>query len=404
MVLNKTGVLMFTGKTIVVGVTGGIAAYKSAELVSRLKKLNASVHVIMTRNACNFITPLTFQTLSQNAVIVDMFQEPKVWEIQHVSLAQKADLFLIVPATANIIGKIANGIADDMLTTTIMATKSPVIFACAMNTNMYENPIVQLNIKKLKEYGYIFIEPEVGVLACGQEGKGRLADLDYIINKIARVLLYKPDLKGKTILITAGPTREYFDPVRFITNGSTGKMGYALAKVAINRGANVILVSGKTYLKKPYEVEFVEVTTAQQMYEEVMKRFEDCDIIIKTAAVADYRPITCCKHKIKKTSDNIIIELEKNVDILKEVASKKGNRIVVGFSMETENLEENALKKLKEKNLDMVVANDVSQEGAGFGTDTNVVKIINKYGIIKDYPIMTKEQIADIIFDEILNL
>lgn len=395
---------MLNGKTIVVGVTGGIAAYKSAELVRRLKKLNAAVHVIMTENACNFITPLTMQTLSQNPVATDMFKEPSKWEIEHISLAQRADLIIIVPATANIIGKVANGIADDMLSTTIMAAKAPVIFACAMNENMYQNQIVQHNISKLKKVGYIFIEPDCGILACGQEGQGRLADLDDLVDKVIRTIIYKPDLAGKTILVSAGPTKEFIDPVRFITNGSSGKMGYALAKVAAGRGARVILISGPVNLKKPCGVECVNIVTAQEMYEEVIKRFEYADIIIKAAAVADYRPMNMVNNKIKKASNNLVLEMVKNPDILKEVGLRKGKRIVVGFSMETENLEQNALTKLKEKNLDMIVANDITAEGAGFDKDTNVVKIINKYGMIKDLPIMTKEQVANVILDEVLRL
>ena len=395
---------MLTGKMIVVGVTGGIAAYKSAELISRLKKLNADVHVIMTQNACKFITPLTLQTLSQNIVISDMFKEPVTWEIEHISLADKANLIIVLPATANTIGKVANGLADDMLSTTIMASHCPVIFACAMNTNMYENQIVQTNISKLKKVGYMFVEPTTGMLACGRDGKGRLAEIEDIVDKVARTILYRPDLVGKTVLVTAGPTKEHIDPVRFITNESSGKMGYALAKVATSRGANVILISGPVNIRKPYGVEVIEVISAQQMSDEVIKRFERADIIIKAAAVADYRPKNYSENKIKKSSNNLFIEMEKNPDILKKVAERKGRKIIVGFSMETEKLEENALSKLKDKKLDMIVANDILTEGAGFAKDTNVVKIINKFGIIKDFPIMTKEKVADVIFDEILVL
>ena len=395
---------MLNGKIVVVGVTGGIAAYKSAELVRKLKKLNATVHVIMTKNACEFITPLTMQTLSQNSVVVDMFKEPESWDIGHISLAQKADVFLVVPATANILGKVANGIADDMLSTTIMATKAPAIFACSMNTNMYENQIVQSNISRMKKVGCIFVEPEFGELACGQEGNGRLADLDDIVAKVIKVLKYKPELAGKIVLVTAGSTREYFDPVRYITNGSTGKMGYAIAKVAVAKGAKVILVSGPVNLKKPHGVEMVDVVTAQEMYDEVLKRFDCADVIIKSAAVADYKPKSVSENKIKKSSNNIFVEMEKNPDILKQIGAKKGSKIIVGFCMETENLEQHALSKLKEKNLDLIVANDLTTEGAGFGTDTNVVKIINKYGMVKDLPIMSKEEVADRIFDEILGM
>lgn len=395
---------MLNGKIIVVGVTGGIAAYKSAELVRKLKKLNATVHVIMTKNACEFITPLTMQTLSQNPVIVDMFKEPESWDIGHISLAQKADAFLVAPATANILGKVANGIADDMLSTTIMATKAPVIFACSMNTNMYENQIVQNNMSRMKKVGYTFVEPEFGGLACGQEGNGRLADLDYIVEKVVKVLKYKPELAGKTVLVTAGPTREYFDPVRYITNGSSGKMGYAIAKVAAAKGAKVILVSGPVNLKRPLGVEIVDVVTAQEMYDEVLKRFDYADIIIKSAAVADYKPKSISENKIKKSSSNLFVEMEKNPDILKQIGTKKGSKTLVGFCMETENLEHYALSKLKEKNLDLIVANDLKTEGAGFGTDTNVVKIINKYGMTKDLPIMSKEEVANEIIREVLSL
>lgn len=397
------GLIMLSNKTIVIGVTGGIAAYKAAELVSKLKKLHAEVHVIMTDNAKEFITPLTLQTLSQNKVITNMFEKITDWEIEHISLAQKADLFIIAPATANIIGKIANGIADDMLTTTIMAAKAPVLIASAMNTNMYENQIVQSNISKLKKLGYYFIDPDTGMLACGQEGKGRLADIDDIIEKACRVILFKPDLAGKTVLVTAGPTREYFDPVRFITNSSSGKMGYSIAKVAASRGANVILISGPVNLKKPHGVELIKVISADQMYEEVFKRYECADVIIKSAAVSDFKPKQYFESKIKK-KNNLPIEMEKNIDILSHLGSKKGNRILVGFSMETEKLEESSINKLKEKNLDMIVANDLKQEGAGFQVDTNIVKIINKFGIVKDYPMMSKERVANVILDEVLNL
>jgi len=395
---------MLKGYTIVVGVTGGIAAYKSAEIVRKLKKLNADVHVIMTDNACEFITPLTMQTLSQNLVAADMFGKPANWEIEHLSLARKADMIIVAPATANILGKIANGIADDMLSTTIMAAKIPVMFACAMNTNMYENQIVQNNISRLKKVGYLFIEPEEGFLACNEEGKGRLADVDDIVEKATRTLLFKPDLAGKTVLVTAGPTRERFDPIRYITNGSTGIMGYAIAKTACARGAKVILVSGPVGLKKLIGAETIYVETAEQMHDEVIKRYEHADIIIMSAAVADYKPKTIADNKIKKSSDELSIELVKNPDILKEIGNKKGKSIVVGFSMETENIEANSIKKLKEKNMDLIIANEIGKEGAGFGCDTNIVKLINKFGMMNDLPLMSKEKIADKIFDEILSI
>lgn len=395
---------MLKGYTIVVGVTGGIAAYKSVEIIRRLKKLNADVHIIMTENACEFITPLTMQTMSQNMVVTDMFEKPSNWEVQHVSLAKKADMILVAPATANIIGKVANGIADDMLSATIMAAKTPVMFACAMNTSMYENQIVQNNLSRLKKVGCLFIEPEEGYLACNEEGKGRLAEIDDIIEKTLRTLVYKPDLAGKTVLVTAGPTKERIDPIRYITNGSTGKMGYAIAKTACARGAKVILISGPVSLKKPAGVETLYVETAEQMHDEVIKRHEHADIVIMTAAVADYKPKNPTDNKIKKVSDDLMIECIKNPDIAKEVGEKKGKTLVVGFSMETDDLEANSIKKLKEKNFDLIVANEIGREGAGFGTDTNIVKLINKFGMIIDLPIMSKDKVADKIFDEILNI
>ncbi len=395
---------MLSGKTVIVGVTGGIAAYKAAEAISRLRKMNADVHVIMTKNACQFITPLTLQTLSQNLVVTDMFSQPSRWEIEHISLAEKANMILVVPATANIIGKVANGIADDMLSTTIIASKAPVVFACAMNTNMYKNPIVQANLSRLSEKGYMFIEPCTGMLACGKEGTGRMAEPEDIIEKAVGVLLYKPDLRGKKVLVTAGPTREYFDPVRFITNNSSGKMGYAIARVAAARGAKVTLISGPVNLKKPCGVEVIDVVSAQQMFNEVNKRLDMTDILIKAAAVADYRPAEVSASKIKKSSGSMNIELQRNPDILKEVSGKKGNKVVVGFSMETENLKANAQAKLREKNLDMIVANDITVKGAGFETDTNVVKILNRHGEIKDYPLMSKQEVANVILNEVLAL
>lgn len=395
---------MLKGKNIVLGICGGIAAYKSAELVRKLKKFNANVDIIMTKNACEFITPLTLQTLAQNRVITEMFNAVNDWELEHISLAKKADIFIIAPATANIIGKLASGIADDMLTTTIMATTAPVIFAPAMNSNMYENQIVQNNISKLKKIGYSFIQPESGILACGDEGTGRMANVEDIIEKIFKKILYKPDLTGKTVLVTAGPTKEYFDPVRYITNGSSGKMGYAIAKIALARGAKVILISGETNLKQPYGIDFVTVTSADEMLHEVETRYDCADIIIMSAAVSDYKPKDFSEQKIKKDKSEILIEFTKNPDILSCLAAKKGNRMLVGFSMETEDLEKNALKKLKEKNLDIIVANDLKQEGAGFAVDTNIVKIINKFGIIKDLPLMSKPEVADKILDEILRM
>ncbi|NLY43584.1 MAG: bifunctional phosphopantothenoylcysteine decarboxylase/phosphopantothenate--cysteine ligase CoaBC [Clostridiaceae bacterium] len=395
---------MLKGKVVVVGVCGGIAAYKAADLVSRLKKLDADVHVIMTRSACEFITPLTFQSLSQQYVVHDMFEEPRSWEIQHVSLAQKGDVFVIAPATANIIGKVANGIADDMLSTTIMATKSPVIFAPAMNSNMYENTIVQQNINKLKSLGYIFVEPESGRLACGDVGKGRLAPTDTIVDAVIQAIGYEKDLKGIKVLVTAGPTREPLDPVRFISNYSSGKMGYAIARAAKYRGADVTLITGPVSLQPVEGIRMIRVNTALEMYEAVMDNFYESSIIIKAAAVGDYRPLHFSADKIKKERDKFEIELTKNPDILAELGKRVQKQVLIGFSMETQHLEQYATKKLVEKNLDLIVANDISKEGAGFAVDTNIVKIIDKQGRIKDLPMTPKEQLAHEVLNEALKI
>ncbi|SHH09790.1 bifunctional phosphopantothenoylcysteine decarboxylase/phosphopantothenate--cysteine ligase CoaBC [Tepidibacter thalassicus] len=393
---------MLSGKNIVLGVSGGIAVYKACDIVSRLKKLNANVKVIMTKSATEFVTPLTFQSLSQNFVITDMFKEPKTWDVEHISLAQWADLFLIAPATANIIGKIANGIADDMLSTTVMATKAEVVIAPAMNTNMYENKIVQDNISKLIKFGYKFIEPESGRLACGDVGKGKLASPENIVKEIIEIFTDKKDLNEKNILITAGPTIESIDPVRYITNRSSGKMGYSIAAEAVKRGANVTLISGKTNLDIPVGVKkFIEVESADDMYNVVMENLENNDIIIKSAAVADYKPKYKQSKKIKKSDEDLCIELDRNYDILKEIGKMKKNKVLVGFAAETNDLIENAKKKIKNKNLDFIVANDLTQEGAGFGVDTNIVKIIDKNGNIEQYPKMSKSDIANIILDKI---
>ncbi|MCQ1528066.1 bifunctional phosphopantothenoylcysteine decarboxylase/phosphopantothenate--cysteine ligase CoaBC [Lutispora saccharofermentans] len=395
---------MLESKNIVLGVTGGIAAYKSCDLVSRLVKAGANVDVIMTENAINFISPLTFQALSSNQVIVDMFKEPKYWEIQHISLAKKADVVVIAPATANIIGKIANGIADDMLTTTAMATTAPLVFAPAMNSNMYENKILQSNIDRLRELGYHFIEPGEGRLACGDIGKGKMAepyDIELCINEI---LNKKKDLQDKTIIITAGPTREPIDPVRFISNHSTGKMGYAIAEKAAERGAKVYLISGPTALKAPKGVRLISVNSAKDMQRRIMEHFDEAQIIIKSAAVADYAPAVAHDQKIKKKDENLTIELVKNPDILYELGKIKGDKILVGFAMETQNLIENAKEKVLKKNLDFIVANDLFTEGAGFATDTNIVKIIDRGGNIESVPKMSKHQLADLILDRVMYL
>ncbi len=393
---------MLNSKNIVIGVSGGIAAYKACDIVSRLKKLNANVKVIMTKSAAEFVTPLTFQSLSQNFVVVDMFDELKTWDVEHISLAQWADLFLIAPATANIIGKISNGIADDMLSTTVMATKAEVLIAPAMNTNMYENKIVQHNISKLKELGFKFVEPESGRLACGDIGKGKLASPESIVEQVSNLLILEQDLIDKNILITAGPTIENIDPVRYITNRSTGKMGYSIAQKAIERGANVTLISGKTNLDIPNGVcEFIQVESAKQMYEAVVDNLDKNDIIIKSAAVADYKPKNISEIKIKKSDDDLIIELDRNKDILKEIGKIKKNKVLVGFAAETNDLIQNAKKKIEKKNLDFIVANDLTQEGAGFGVDTNIVKIIDKDGNIQEYPKMKKYEISNIILDRV---
>lgn len=395
---------MLEGKKVVVGVCGGIAAYKVVEVVSRLKKLNADVNVIMTENAVKFVTPLTFQSISHNPVVTDMFDEPKQWDIQHISLATKADIIVVAPATANIIGKVANGIADDMLSTTIMASKAPVVFVPAMNTNMYENPIVQDNIKKLSQRGYIFIDTETGLMACGTVGSGRLPEPSSIVENITGIIGGKSDLKGLKFLITAGPTQEPIDPVRYISNHSSGKMGYAIAEKACKRGAEVRLVSGPVNLKALDRVEVVKVKTADDMYNEVMKSYKEFDVLIMVAAVADYKCADIAQKKIKKKDENLTLNLVKNPDIAKELGKVKGNRILVGFSAETNDLVNNASEKLAAKNLDLIIANDVTQEGAGFGTDTNIIKIIKRNGDITDYPIMSKAEAGDKILDEVLKL
>lgn len=396
---------MLKDKTVVIGVSGGIAVYKVCDVVSRLKKLGANVHVIMTKSATEFVAPLTFQSLSQNYVVSDMFEEPKTWDVEHISLAKKADVFLIAPATANVIGKIACGISDDMLSTTVMATKGKVLIAPAMNTNMYENPIVQRNIDTLKALNYDFIEPESGRLACGDMGKGKLASPENIVEAVVRALTKKQDLKGERIIITAGPTVEVIDPVRYLTNRSTGKMGYAIAKEAIERGAEVTLVSGPTKLEPPKNLrKFIKIESAQEMYEAVLDNLDENQVIIKSAAVADYKPKSYCNKKIKKNDDDLVIRLDRNKDIAYEIGKIKNDKILVGFAAETNDLIENAKNKVKKKNLDFIVANDLTKEGAGFGVDTNIVKIIDKDGIISEYPIMKKEEVANVILDKVKSL
>lgn len=391
-------------KTVVIGVTGGIAAYKALDIVSGLRKKDISVHIIMTEAAAKFVTPLSFQSLSQNYVVSDMFGEPKSFEIEHISLAERADLFLIAPASANIIGKIANGIADDMLSTTVMATKAPVLIAPAMNTNMYNNPILQRNIESLKSYGYHFVEPDEGRLACGVIGKGKLADSEKILDAIDMLLYDHKDLVNKKVLVTAGPTREDIDPVRYITNRSSGKMGYAIARAARNRGAEVTLISGPSNLAPPFGVNFVRIYSAEDMYNQVMKFFDSTDIVVKSAAVSDYRPEIINTNKMKKSDNDMSIKLVKNRDILYELGKIKKSQLLIGFAAETNNLDEYACNKLLNKNLDMIVANDVTMEKSGFDLDTNTVKIFLRNGETVQLPNMSKAEAAYIILDYALKI
>lgn len=399
---------MLSNKTIIVGVTGGIAAYKACDVVSKLKKLNANIHVIMTESACEFVQPMTFQTLSNNFVINDMFKEPKTWEVEHIELAKKADAFLIVPATANFIGKLAAGIADDMLTTTVMATRAPVIIAPAMNTNMYTNRIVQANMDKLEDLGYRFIDPSSGRLACGDIGAGKLADVDDILAFIVDFFEKESeakDLAGRRIMISAGPTIEAIDPVRYITNRSSGKMGYAIAKRAVARGAQVTLVSGKTDLDIPKGLaKFISIESADDLYENLIREFDYNDVVIQSAAVADYKPKSYSDKKIKKKDSDLSIELCRNKDIAQELGKIKGDKVLVGFAAETNDVLENAAKKVKKKNLDFIVANDLTMQGAGFSTETNIVKIIEADGSIKEYPKLLKSEVGDIILDKVRDI
>lgn len=391
-------------KCVVIGVAGGIAVYKALDVISALRKKDIEVHVIMTESASKFVNPLTFQSISQNMVITDMFAEPKAWEIQHISLAQKADLMLIAPATANIIGKVANGIADDMLSTTIMAAaKAKVIFAPAMNTNMYENRIVQGNIEKLKSYGYEFIEPASGRLACGDIGIGKLADVNTIVERVLAELSDKEqDLKGKKVLVSAGPTIVPIDPVRYLTNRSTGKMGYAIAEEARDRGAEVILVSGPTNLNPPKNVKIINIKTNEEMKNEIFNNFEWADIVIKSAAVADYKPKEYSKEKIKKGEGDLNICLTRDNDILKSLGDIKTHQILVGFAAESNDVLKNAEKKLKNKNLDFIVANDITSSDTGFGSEDNKVVIISKNNEKLELEKMSKKEVASNIFDMIL--
>ena len=392
-------------KCVCIGVSGGIAVYKALDIISALRKKDIDVRVIMTDSATKFVTPLAFQSLSQNMVVTDMFAEPKAFEIQHISLAKRADVFLIAPATANIIGKIANGIADDMLSTTVMATKAKVIFAPAMNTNMYENRIVQNNIDKLKSLGYEFIEPASGRLACGDEGKGKLADVNTIVDYVLKELenIDKPkDLEGKTVLISAGPTISRIDPVRYISNNSTGKMGYSIAEEARDRGANVILVSGPSNIIPPSNINVIKVTTNEEMKNEILKYYDESDIVIKSAAVADYKIKNYSSEKIKKNEDELNLTFIKDNDILKMLGERKNAQILVGFAAESNNIIENAKRKIQAKNLDYIVANDITSADTGFASDDNKVIIISKDGEELYLDKMNKRKVASKIFETIL--
>lgn len=388
------------GKTVVLAVTGSIAAYKIANLASMLKKTGADVHVLMTKNATNFINPITFETLTGNKCLVDTFDRNFEFSVEHVSIAKKADVVMLAPASANVIGKIANGIADDMLTTTLMACRCKIYVSPAMNTNMYHNPIVQDNIEKLKRFGYEVIAPDSGYLACGDIGDGKMPSETVLYDYIVREIACEKDMAGKKVIVTAGPTQEKLDPVRYITNHSSGKMGYEIARACMLRGADVTLVSGVTAIEKPRFVKVVDIVSARDMYEAVVKEYDTADIVIKAAAVADYRPAKVSDQKMKKKDGELSIELERTDDILKYLGEHKKNQFLCGFSMETENMLDNSKAKLDKKKLDMIVANNLKVAGAGFGVDTNVVTIITKEEI-KELPIMSKEEVAMQLLDEI---
>lgn len=395
---------MLNNKTVVIGITGGIAAYKSAELVRRLKKKGAEVFCVMTESAQQFITPLTMQTLSQNPVFTEMFGKVHHWNVEHISLADRADLLLVAPASANIIGKVSSGIADDLLTTTIMATKAPILMAPAMNVNMYQNPVTQRNIKNLKELGYHFVAPGYGDLACGYQGQGRLADLDVIMDTVEGLVEDNKPLDRKKVLVTAGPTCESIDPVRYLTNRSSGKMGYAIAREAHLMGAEVTLVSGPTALKPFSGVKLISVRSAQQMYEAVLKNFEDSDIVIKAAAVADYKPSEEANDKLKKQGGDLVLKLTRNPDILAELGQQKKSQILVGFAAETKDVINYATEKVKKKKLDFIVANDLTKEGAGFASESNIVTLIFSSGEVEKWPQMSKNEVARKILSKAANL
>ena len=391
---------MLTGKTVLLGVTGGIAAYKAAALASSLVKLHASVEVVMTENATKFVTPLTFEQLTGRKVMVDTFDRNFIHQVEHISLAERTDLVIIAPATANICAKLAHGLADDMLTTTVLACKCPKLIAPAMNTNMYENPVTQDNLNLLRKYDWEVIEPASGRLACGAEGKGKLPEPEVLLQHILREIGCIHDLAGKKVLVTAGPTQEALDPVRYLTNHSSGKMGYAIAKMAMLRGADVVLVTGPTSIAPPPFVTVIPVHSAQEMFEAVVAQANTSDIIIKAAAVADYTPSEYAHQKMKKSDRDLSIPLKRTQDILKYLGTnKRDNQVICGFSMETENLLENSRKKLLSKNVDMICANSLTQRGAGFGADTNVVTIITAHNT-QQLPLLSKEDVANTILTQ----
>ena len=395
---------MLKGKTVILGVTGSIAAYKAANLASMLKKQHADVQVIMTKNATQFINPITFESLTGNKCLVDTFDRNFQFQVEHVALAKRADLAIVAPATANIMAKLAHGLADDMLTTTLLACRCPKLIAPAMNTRMYENPVTQDNMDILRKYGFRIIEPAVGHLACGDTGAGKLPPETLLLECILDEIAMEKDMKGLHVLITAGPTMEAIDPVRFISNHSTGKMGYALARVCRRRGAEVTLVSGKTNLEAPYGVTLVPVTSAQDMFEAVSSRAKEQDMIIKAAAVADYRPVTVAENKIKKSPGDMSIALERTTDILAWLGEhRREGQVLCGFAMETEHMVEHAKEKLTRKHVDMIAANNVKVAGAGFGTDTNVVTLITEDGA-EELAKMSKEEVASRILDALLRL
>ena len=394
---------MFKDKKIVLGVCGGIAVYKAVELQGLFIKAGVDVSVVMTRSAQEFVTPLTFQTLSGNPVHSELFDLYQEKTIGHISLADRADLFVIAPATANVVGKVAGGIADDLLTTTLMATRAPVLFAPAMNVYMYENPIYQRNEAILRELGYHFIDPDHGALACGYEGQGKLPAPEAIFAAAQKVLTPQ-DLAGQIVLVTAGPTREELDPVRYISNYSSGKMGYAIARAAKQRGAEVILITGPTFLPPPTGMTVIPVVSAAQMYDEVFRELPVATVVIKSASVVDYRPVSIAGHKLKKKADDMTLELEKTTDILAELGQNKQGRVLVGFAAETQDLIKNAEDKLQRKNLDLIVANDITQSGAGFDVDTNIVKLLHADGRIEELPQLSKDEVAHQLLDRVVEL